>query len=162
MESNPASSRNTAGKSTSTPASISDVDTTRQGRPSFNRARISVNTDFRWAGYMRVDRWKAPSGFSRPYIFCALFRLLTIHRACFCSLIRSAMASQDSFPSRMNVTRWNVSRWNISWGHSSTQGHSGRNSWNILSSAGCVAVQSTAEVPYHFTSCAIAETQGRR
>ena len=49
----------------STPASMREVETTRQGRFSFSLRRISSNFSFRWAGQRRVERWNAPSPSSR-------------------------------------------------------------------------------------------------
>ncbi len=59
-ESNPASSRQAAGKSTSTPASIREVDTTRQGKPLFSLARISFRSRLRSAGQEQCSQAIAP------------------------------------------------------------------------------------------------------
>ena len=56
IESRPASSRYTAGKSISTPASMSDVDTTRHGKPSVSLWRMAMIVAWRWAGYISVDK----------------------------------------------------------------------------------------------------------
>ena len=56
IESKPASSRQAVGKSTSTPASISEVETTRQGSPLLSRSRISSSSRLRSAGQSRVVR----------------------------------------------------------------------------------------------------------
>ena len=165
MESNPATSRNTAGKSTSTPASMREVETTRQGSPLFSRPRTTSNTARRWVGVMRVDRWKVSSWSpSRSYSRLALLRVLTMQSTWGSWVSASATASQlISFSiSVWKVTRRKIVSSQVPSGHSSVAVWLGKNSANSGFSAGWVAVQRTAVAWKWPMSWAMAETQGRR
>ena len=95
-------SRITKGKSTSTPASMSCVETTKHGPPAFKPARIKSSFSRRCCGHMPVERWNtpaAPPATSSSYTVRAAFLVFTTHRAERSPRIRFATSSQLSFGS---------------------------------------------------------------
>ena len=97
MLSRPAWARHTSGKSTSTPASISEVATRRTGKPSFSRSRTSASTWRRCAGHISVVRWRRPSCPSNASnSLRAWARLLTMHSIRGASAKRAAITSSST------------------------------------------------------------------
>ena len=144
MESSPQISRYTVGKSTSTPASIRLVATTRQGCPACRRVRICRKSCLRWAGHCRVVRQKRPSAGSAANSSCAVLRRFTMHSSCADSFSRCASAACGSVPRLCRLTRRNAAYWAAGSGQSSRRGTPGANSANRGCRAGWVAVHKTA------------------
>ena len=147
IESSPASSRQTWGKSTSTPASIKEVETTRQGIPCAKRSRISASKRFRSDGHSRVVRQYLPSSFNSAYSFCAVDRRFTTHNTWFCVFKRATSFCASNFPARESLVRRKISK-DVELSFQISRIASPQASLsNSGCSAGCVAVQRTAVAP---------------
>ena len=163
--SSPFFSRMITGKLMSTPHSMSEVLTTRHGRPSASRCRIAARTSVRCAGVMRALRWKQEAeSFRRLKSSPACLRELTMHKTCGSDMMHSASSASSITPRCSTFVRSKIrkSSGDMDGGIISTTS-SGRKPCSRKEErirAGCVAVQRTTELPYFEASSFRAARQG--